>query len=71
MTFGNIWGFPDGSVIKNPPASAGVMGSIPKLERSPRGGNGNLLQYSYLGNLVDRGGRWATVHGIAELDITE
>ena len=66
MTFGNVWGFPDGSVIKNLPASAGVMGLIPKLGRSPGGGNGNPLQYSSLGNLMDRGARWATVHGVAK-----
>ena len=40
-------------VVKNPPASAGDIrdtGSIPKLGRSPREGNGNPLQYSYLEN---------------------
>ena len=39
-------GFPDGSVVKNPPVNAGDtgdMGLIPGLGRSPRGGNGNLL----------------------------
>ena len=36
-------------VVKNPPASAEAdVGSIPGLGRSPRGGNGNLLQYSHL-----------------------
>ena len=42
-------GFPDGKVVKNPPASAGNagdMGSILGSERSPGGGNGNPLQYS-------------------------
>ena len=39
--------------------------------RSPGGGNGNPLQYSCLGNPVDRGAWWATVHGVAELDTTE
>ena len=66
MTFGNVWGFSHGSVIKNQPASAGVMALIPKLGRSPRGGNGNPLQYSYLGNAMDRGAWWATVHGVAK-----
>ena len=42
-------GFPDGSVIKNPPANAGDVGSIPGSGRSPGGGNGNLLQDSCLG----------------------
>ena len=37
-------------VVKNPPASAGDAGSIPRLGRSPGEGNGNLLQYSCLGN---------------------
>ena len=32
-----------GSVVKNPPANAGEVGSTPGLERSPKGGNGNLL----------------------------
>ena len=48
--------FPGGSVVKNPPANAGVMGSIPKSGRSPGEGNGNLLQYSCLGNPMDRPG---------------
>ena len=42
-------GFPGGSVVKNPSASAGAAGDaglIPESERSPRGGHGNLLQYS-------------------------
>ena len=34
---------------------AGDVGLIPGLERSPGGGQGNPLQYSYLGNPVDRG----------------
>ena len=46
--------FPDGSVIKNPPANAADMGSIPG-QRSPKEGNGNPLQYSCLGNPMDRG----------------
>ena len=57
-------GFSGGSVVKNPPASAGDVGSIPGSGRSPGEENGNLLQYSYLGNLMDRGTWWATVHGV-------
>ena len=48
-------GFPGGSVVKNAPANAGDTGSIPGLGRSPGKGNGNSLQYSCLGNPVDRG----------------
>jgi len=35
-------------IVKNPPANAGDLGSIPGSERSPGGGNGNPLQYSCL-----------------------
>ena len=41
-------GFLGGSVVKNPPANAGDMNSIPKSGRSPGEGNGNPLQYSWL-----------------------
>ena len=64
-------GFPGGSVIKNLPANAGDSGSIPGLGRSLGGGNGNPLQYSYLGNPMDGGAWWATVHGVTqESDMT-
>ena len=49
------WGFPGGSLVKNLPASAGYTDSIPGLGRSPGEGNGNPLQYSSLGNPMDRG----------------
>ena len=61
-------------MVKNPPANAGNAGdvdSIPELERSPEGGNGNPLQYSCLKNPMDREARWATVHGVAELKTIE
>ena len=48
-------GFPGGSVVKNPPANAGEGSSIPVLGRSPGEGNGNPLEYSCLGNPMDRG----------------
>ena len=54
-------------MVKNLPANAGAIkdaGSIPGLERSPGGGHGNPLQYSCLGNTMDRGAWWATVHGV-------
>ena len=54
---------PDGPLVKNPPARAGNVGSVPGWGRSPGEGNGNLLQYSYLGNPMDRGAWRATVHG--------
>ena len=60
-------GFPGGLVIKNPPANAREVrdtGLIPVLGRSPGGGNGNPLQYSCLGNPMDIGSWWATVHGV-------
>ena len=56
-------------VVKNPPASAEDIrdaGLIPGLGRSPGGGHGNPLQYSCLENPMDRGARWATVHGVAK-----
>ena len=49
--------FPGSSVVKIPPANAedaGDMGSIPGLRISPEEGNGNPLQYSCLGNPMDR-----------------
>ena len=49
----------------NSPASAGDMGSIPGLGRSPGAGNSNPLQYSWE-NPMDRGAWWATVHGVAQ-----
>ena len=41
-------------MVKNPPANAGDMGSIPGSGRSPGEGNGNPLQYSCLENPMDR-----------------
>ena len=56
-------------VVKNLPANTGAtrdLGFIPGLAKSPGGGNGNPLQYYGLKNPMDRGARWATVHGVAE-----
>ena len=50
-----LWDFPSGSVVKNWPAKAGDVGSIPGLGRSPREENGKLFQYSCLENPTDRG----------------
>ena len=62
--------FPGGSVVKNLPAKAGDMDSIPELGRSPEEGNGNPLQYSCLGHPMDRKAWQATVHGVTESDMT-
>ena len=59
-------GFPSGSVVKNPPANAGDLSSIPGSGRSPGEGKGNPLQYSCLENPTDRGASKATVHGVAK-----
>ena len=59
-------GFPGGSVVKNLPAYTGHIGSIPGLQRSPGEGNGNPLQYSYIGNPTDRGDWQAAVHGVTK-----
>ena len=61
-----LWGFPGGSMVKNPPANAGDMGSIPWSGRSPGGGNNNPLQYSCLENPMDKGAWQATVHGVTQ-----
>ena len=62
-------GFPGGSVVKNVPVNAGDTkdaGLVPGSGRSPGEGNGNTLQYSYLGNPIHGGVWWATVHGVAK-----
>ena len=46
--------------------NAGDMGLIPRLGRSPEGGNGNPLQYSCLENPMDRGAWWAAVHKVSK-----
>ena len=58
-------------MIKNPPANIGDMCSIPGLGRSLGEGNGNPLQYSCLGNPMDRQAWQATVHRVTkEPDMT-
>ena len=64
-------GFPGGSVVKNLPANEGDVGWIPGSGRAPGEGNGDPLQDSCLGNLMDRRAWWVTVHGFAEPDTTE
>ena len=53
-------------MVKNPSPNAGDAGSIPGSGRSPGEGNGNLLQYFCLENLVDKGAQQSTVHRIAK-----
>ena len=60
-------GFPGGSEVKNPPANARDAVSIPGSGWSPGERNGNPLQYSCLGNPMDRGAWRATVHGITKV----
>ena len=59
-------GFPGGSDDKECTYCAGDLGSIPGSGRSPGEGKGYPLYYSYLENSMDRGARWATVHGVAK-----
>ena len=61
--------FHGGSVAKNLPANAedtGDMSLISGSGRSPEGENGNPLQYSCLGNPMDRRDLWAIVHGVTK-----
>ena len=51
-------------MVKNPSANPGDVGLIPGLGRSPGEENGNPLQYSCLGNPMNRGAWWATVYGV-------
>ena len=55
MEFKIVEGFPGGSVVKNPLASARDLGSIPGSGRPLGVGNGNPLQYSCLENSMNRG----------------
>ena len=66
-----VRGFPGGAVVKNPPPMEGNSGdvvSIPGSRRSPREGNGHPLQFSCLGNPMDRGAWRATVHGVTQTE---
>ena len=60
--------FPGGSAVKSLPANAGSVGSIPGSGRSPGEGNGSPLQYSCLGNPMDREAWTTTIHGVALSD---
>ena len=62
----SIKDFPSGSVSKETACSAGDAALILGLRRSPGEWDGYPLQYSCLGNPMDRGAWWATVHGVAK-----
>ena len=67
------WGFPGSSLEKNLCANAGDLGVIAGSRRPLGKGNGNPLQYSCLGYLMDREacGQWATVYQVSkEMDVT-
>ena len=71
ICFLSLSGFPVGSVVKNLPINAGDTALIPGSGRYPAEGNGNPLQYPYLGNPMDRGAWRATVLGVSKgLDMT-
>ena len=63
-------GFPTWLSGKESACQAGDAGSIPGSGKSPEEGNGYPLQYSCLGNSMDRRARQAIVHGISESDMT-
>ena len=63
--------FPTGSDSKESACNARDPGSIPGSGRSLGEGNSYPLQYLCLENSMGRGAQWATVHGVAELDMTE
>ena len=70
MRMGGNRDFPSGSVSKES-ACNGDPGSIPGSERFTRGGCGHPLLYSCLGNPMNRGAWWATVHGVMSQALTE
>ena len=64
-----VRGFPGSSMVKNPPANAGDKSSIPGSGGSPGEGNGNQLQYSCLGNPMDKGAY--RLWGRKQLNVTQ
>ena len=59
-------GFTGDSVVKKLPANVGDTGLIPGLGRSPEEENGNPVQYSCLGDPMDRGAQWPTACGVTK-----
>ena len=74
MALNHSWASQEALMVKNSPANVGGArdaGLTHGSRRSPGGGHGNPLQYSYLANLMDRGTLQTTVHGVTkELDRT-
>ena len=64
-------GFPHSPVGKESAYNAGDLDSISGSGRSPGEENGNLLQYSCLENPMDRGARWAPVHGVGRSQMSK
>ena len=64
-------GFPGVSDGKESACNTGDLGLISESGRFPGEGKCYPLQYSCLGNSMDRGAWWVTVHGVAESDMTE
>ena len=62
VTLKQLVGFPDGSMVNNPPCNARNVGSIPGSGKPPGGGNDNSLQYSSLKISVARGSWRAKIH---------
>ena len=72
ITRGIKGGFLGGSNDKESACNAGDPGQIPGWGRFPGGPrHGHPLQCSCLKNPLDRGAWWATIHWVAELDMTE
>ena len=61
-------GFPSDSEGEESACSAGDVGSVSGSGRSPGEGHGNPLQYSCLGNPMDKGAWWAIVHGVVRVE---
>ena len=64
-----VQGYPGGLVVENLPDNTGEArdeGLIPESGTSTGGGNGNPLLVFCLGNPMDRGAWWATVHGVTK-----
>ena len=65
-TIGRLWGFLGGSDNKESAAMQETACNVGDFGSIPGGGNGNLLQYSCLGNPMDRGAWWATVQRVTK-----